>query len=144
MPSNQRILDHCLLRSNWLALPDLYVRIFAEYDWRYHARDRDFYQKYIKNGATLVASMVWSRIAALTPDTVNSAIGLSPNPRCDPEGLPTLSYGTNVTVVKRSPLLSSLAGKSFRYLRYIQPFSSPRSSSASSYGYGCLLEKDLA
>lgn len=95
IPSYQRIDDHCLLRSNWLALADLYSKVFAEFDWRYHQKDRDFYQQHIKNDATLLASMVWSRIAALAPETV---ISLGPNPGCDPEGLPELTYETNVVI----------------------------------------------
>lgn len=94
-PLYQRVDDHCLLKSNWLAMPDLYVRMFAEFDWRYHPTKSDFYHKWVKNDATLLASMVWSRLVALAPITV---IGLTPNPRCDPEGLPELIYDSNVVL----------------------------------------------
>lgn len=39
--------------------------------------------------------MVWSRIAALAPDT---RINTTFNPRCDPEGLPELVYDSTVVV----------------------------------------------
>ena len=98
IPSNQLLEDHCLLRSSFSDLPDLFVKMLAEFDWRYHAKDLDFYQKYIKNDATIVASMVWSRIAALTPEALRGVIEGSFKPQCDIEDLPELFYNTSVTV----------------------------------------------
>ena len=92
-PLYQQVDDHCLLRSNWLALADLYTRMFAEFDWRYHPTDSDFYHQGVKNDATLLAGMLWSRLVALAPAT---EIGLTFNPTCDPEGLPQLVYDSNV------------------------------------------------
>ena len=98
IPSDQLIDDHCLLRSSFSDLPDLFIKMLAEYDWRYHAKDLDFYQKYIKNDATLVASMVWSRIAALTPEALRGVIEGSIKPQCDPEDPHELFYNTSVIV----------------------------------------------
>ena len=89
VPTNQHINDHCLSKSNWLALADLYTRLFHEYDWRYHQRPN------ISSDSTLLASMVWSRLAAVAPDT---KINLSDNPLCEPDGLPQLRYDTPVDV----------------------------------------------
>ena len=98
IPSNQLLEDHCLLRSSFSDLPDLFIKMLAQYDWRNHAENLVFYQEYIKNDATLVASMVWSRIAALTKDALRGVIGGSVNPQCGPEDLPVLFYNTSVTV----------------------------------------------
>ena len=95
IPLNQKVDDHCLLRSNWLSLAFLMTRQFKEFDWRYGTSGRDLYQKNIKSDATLLACMVWSRIVALAPKTM---IDRSPNPQCVPEGLPELYYETNVAV----------------------------------------------
>ena len=95
-PTNQRIDDHCLLSNDWLALADLYTRMFAEYDWRYRSTDLAFYQANIKSDATLLASMVWSRIAAVGPET--KTIGLTPQPSCTRDYLQDFQYDTDVTI----------------------------------------------
>ncbi|KAL8911314.1 MAG: hypothetical protein Q9171_003479 [Xanthocarpia ochracea] len=82
IPSYQRTDDQCLMKSNHLALTDRYINVFHEYDWRYRLTDQDpkFYRENIKNDATLLASMVWSRLAALAQVVVNQE---TPNPGCD-------------------------------------------------------------
>ncbi|KAL8856061.1 MAG: hypothetical protein Q9178_007317 [Gyalolechia marmorata] len=97
IPSYQRTDDQCLMKSNHLALSDRYINVFHEYDWRYRLPDRDpkFYRENIKNDATLLASMVWSRLAALAGIVVNQE---TPNPGCDLNEGPILPYKTNVTI----------------------------------------------
>ena len=98
IPSHKRIEDHCLLRSIDLDLTELYMEVFAEYDWRPHIDQtgREFYQEHIKSDATFLASMVWSRITSL--HVVNDEIKLTTNPQCDPEGLPELPYQVDVII----------------------------------------------
>ena len=96
VPRDQHLNDHCLLRSNWLALADLYTRMFAEFDWRYRTEsDANHYKESIKSDSTLLASMLWSRLAALAP---NTDIALTNNPLCAPDGLPDLRFETGVTI----------------------------------------------
>ena len=98
VPSHNRTEDHCLLRSIDLDLTELYMEVFAEYDWRPHINQtgREFYQEHIKSDATFLASMVWSRITSL--HVVNDEIKLTTNPQCDPEGLPELPYQVDVVI----------------------------------------------
>ena len=96
-PTHNRVEDHCLLRSNWLAIEDLYTHMLAEFDWRYRPsyRDADFYRDRVKSDSTFLASAVWSRIVAFAPWT---EVNKTRNPDCAPVGLPTLSYNTTTTV----------------------------------------------
>ena len=96
-PTHEQIEDHCLLRSNWLAIEDTFKMLLAEFDWRYRPDDRDklFYKERIKSDSTFLASAVWSRMTAMTPET---GIDISVHPGCPPVGLPTLSYDTSVIV----------------------------------------------
>ena len=93
-PSYEKIDDGCLLTNNWVALADLFTRMFAEFDYRFRPSGEAEIRQKIKTDSTLLAGMLWARLAAVAPVT---EYGSAQNPLCYPDKpLPKIQYNTNV------------------------------------------------